>query len=156
MSMLGNYAVQGFPEKIKDKMGFFKFPIFNEQPHYYEEAPLDVLVLPTTSPHTKLARLFIQFAAQSDNQEKLNRTLGVLSPHKGAHKNNSSLVQEAYNTIANAEGITQFFDRDSSKGNADQSMPLIDEFILNLNIEDTQKALEKVRLTLFTTQSSVR
>jgi multiple sugar transport system substrate-binding protein len=153
MSMLGNYAVQDFPEKIKDKIGFFKFPILDDRTIYYEEAPLDVLVLPTTSTHKALAKLFIQFTAQSDIQEKFNKSLGVLSPHKGAQQNNSSLVQEAYNTIANAKGITQFFDRDSSKNYAAQSMPIIDKFMVNLNIKDTQKSLEQIRLSLFTTQS---
>jgi multiple sugar transport system substrate-binding protein len=155
MSMLGNYAIQDFPEKIKDKIGFFKFPILNDQSTYYEEAPLDVLVMPTKSANTELAKLFIRFAAQSDNQDKFNKSLGVLSPHRGAQQNNSSLVQEAYNTIANAQGITQFFDRDSRKNYADKSMPIIDKFMVDLNIENTQKALEKVRLTLSTTQSSV-
>lgn len=153
MSMLGNYAIQDFPEKIKHKIGYFKFPIFHQQSAYYEEAPLDVLVLPTTTEHSALAKLFIQFAAQSDNQQKFNKSLGILSPHKDAQRNNSNLVQEAYNTLANAKGITQFFDRDSKKSYGDQTMPLIDEFMLNLNIEETQKALEKVRLTLFATQS---
>jgi multiple sugar transport system substrate-binding protein len=152
MSMLGNYAIQDFPEKIKDKIGFFKFPILNELSTYYEEAPLDVLVLPTKSAHTELSKLFIRFAAQSDNQEKFNKSLGILSPHKDAQKNNSRLVQEAYNTIANAEGLTQFFDRDSKKQYAVRIMPLIDEFMLTLNIENSQRALEKVRLALFTTQ----
>jgi multiple sugar transport system substrate-binding protein len=115
MSMLGNYAVQDFPEKIKDKIGYFKFPILNDLSTYYEEAPLDVLVLPTKSAHTELAKIFIRFAAQSDNQEKFNKSLGILSPHKGAQQNNSSLVQEAYDTLSNAKGITQFFDRDSKK-----------------------------------------
>ncbi|MFT5852714.1 MAG: multiple sugar transport system substrate-binding protein [Colwellia sp.] len=153
MSMLGNYAVQDFPEKIIDKIGYFKFPIFNNQLTYYEEAPLDVLVVPTTSDHIALTKLFIQFAAQSVNQENFNISLGVLSPHKGAQQNNSSLVQEAYNTLTNAEGITQFFDRDSKKVYADKAMPIIDDFLLNLDIEGTQKALEKMRLTIFTTQA---
>jgi multiple sugar transport system substrate-binding protein len=152
MSMLGNYAVQDFPEKIINKIGYFKFPILNNLYTYYEEAPLDVLVVPTTSEHTELTKLFIQFAAQSDNQENFNKSLGVLSPHKGAQQNNSSLVQEAYNTLANAAGITQFFDRDTKKVYADKAMPIIDEFMLNLDIKGTQKALEKVRLTIFTTQ----
>lgn len=151
MSMLGNYAVQDFPEKIIDKIGYFKFPIFNNQFTYYEEAPLDVLVVPTTSDHIALTKLFIQFAAQSVNQENFNKSLGVLSPHKGAQQNNSSLVQEAYNTLTNAEGITQFFDRDSKQAYADKAMPIIDEFLLNLDIEGTQNALEKLRLTIFTT-----
>jgi multiple sugar transport system substrate-binding protein len=148
MSMLGNYAVQNFPEKIIDKIGYFKFPIFNNQFTYYEEAPLDVLVVPTTSDHMALTKLFIQFAAQSVNQESFNISLGVLSPHKNAQQSNSSLVQEAYITLTNAEGITQFSDRDSKKAYADKAMPIIDEFLLNLDIEGTQKA----RFTIFTTQ----
>jgi multiple sugar transport system substrate-binding protein len=154
MSMLGNYAVQDFPEKIIKKIGYFKFPILNDLSIYYEEAPLDVLVVPTTSEHTELTKLFIQFAAKRDNQENFNKSLGVLSPHKGAQQNNSSLVQEAYNTLANAAGITQFFDRDSKKDYADKAMPMIDAFLLNLDIEATQKALEKVRLTIFTSKST--
>tara|TARA_R110000751_G_scaffold116604_2_gene216392 strand:+ start:144946 stop:146208 length:1263 start_codon:yes stop_codon:yes gene_type:complete len=152
MSMIGNYAVQVFPEKIKDNIGFFKFPVFNDATTYYEEVPLDVLVLPAKTEQNNLAKLFIKFAAQSDSQEKFNNSLGILSPHKGAQQNNSSLVQEAYETIAGAKGITQFFDRDSKKAYGDQIMPLIDEFMINLNIEDTQKALEKERLTLFTSE----
>jgi multiple sugar transport system substrate-binding protein len=151
MSLLGNYAIQNFPRKIEDKIGFFKFPMFNEQSTYYEETPLDVFVIPTSSVHMNLTKLFIRFAAQSDNQQSFNKSLGVLSPHKGAQQNNSKLVQEAYNTIANAEGITQFFDRDSKKIYADKAMPIIDEFMLNLDIEGAQKALEKVRLAIFTT-----
>lgn len=153
MSMIGNYAVQDFPEEIKDKIGFFKFPIFNNQSTYYEEAPLDVLVMPITSPHSELAKLFIRFSAQSTNQENFNKSLGVISPHKGAQQKNSSLVQEAYDTITNANGLTQFFDRDSIRVYGDQTMPLFNEFMINLHIVNTQNALEKVRLTLFTTQS---
>lgn len=153
MSMLGNYAVQNFPEKIKDKIGFFKFPILNDLPNYYEEAPLDVLVVPATSSPKQLTRLFIRFAAQSDNQNKFNKSLGILSPHKEAQQDNSSLVQEAYYTITNAAGITQFFDRDTRKTFADQAMPLFDQFMLNLNIEATQKALEEVRQTIFTAEN---
>ena len=109
-------------------------------------------ILKSLSPHTQLTKLFIQFAARSDNQQNFNKSLGVLSPHKGAQQNNSSVVQEAYNTITNAKGITQFFDRDSKKVYADKAMPIIDSFMLNLDIDGTQKALEKVRLTILTTQ----
>ncbi|WP_233267387.1 hypothetical protein [Paraglaciecola sp. L3A3] len=76
-----------------------------------------------------------------------------MSPHKSAQQNNSSLTQEAYETIVNAEGITQFFDRDSKKTYADQIMPIIDAFMVNLNVENTQKALEKVRLNILSHQS---
>ena len=60
MSMLGNYAVQDFPEKVIDKIGFFKFPILADMPTYFEEAPLDVLIVPKTSKRLDLTKLFIQ------------------------------------------------------------------------------------------------
>jgi hypothetical protein len=41
--------------------------------------------------------------------------------------------------------VTQFFDRDS-KSHADQAMPIIDAFMINGDITQTQQALEKVRL----------
>jgi multiple sugar transport system substrate-binding protein len=149
MSMLGNYAIQSFPEKIKDKIGFFKFPMLTDSNIYHEEAPLDVFVMPTKSKNNELAKTFIQFAAQSDVQEQFNKSQGVLSPHKNAQQNNSNLVQEAYEVITKAEGITRFFDRDSKKAYADLAMPIIDTFMLELNITDTQQALEKVRLKYF-------
>lgn len=58
---------------------------------------------------------------------------------------------EVYNTITEARSITQFFDRNSKKVYADKVMPIIDEFMLNLDINAAQKALEKVRLRIFTT-----
>ena len=156
MSMLGNYAVQDFPEKIKNKIGYFKFPMLNEQPTYYEEAPLDVLVLPRSSAQSELAKLFIKFAAPNESQEMFNKTLGILSPQKDAKKNNSNLPNEAYNTISNASGITQFFNRDSNKTYSDQIMPLIDKFMLTLNIEEIQKSLEQVRLEISSTQPTIK
>ena len=80
------------------------------------------------------------------------RNHNVLKKIQDISQNNSSLVQEAYYTIANSKGITQFFDRKSRKNYADQTMPLIDDFLVTLNIEETQRALEKVRITIFTTQ----
>jgi multiple sugar transport system substrate-binding protein len=80
------------------------------------------------------------------------RNHNVLKKIQDISQNNSSLVQEAYYTIANSKGITQFFDRESRKNYADQTMPLIDDFLVTLNIEETQRTLEKVRITIFTTQ----
>ncbi|WP_252732175.1 ABC transporter substrate-binding protein [Paraglaciecola arctica] len=154
MSMLGNYAVQGFPETVKNDIGFFKFPVFEGQSTYYEEVPLDVLVMPVTNNKKELTQSFIKFAALSNNQEQFNNNLGIMSPHRGAQQNNSSLAQEAYETIVGAEGITQFFDRDSKKIYGDQIMPLIDAFMVNLNIEYTQKSLEEVRLRILSDESN--
>ena len=145
MSMLGNYAIQDFPGKIIDKIGFFKFPLLNHASDYYEEAPLDVLVIPTNTEPSSLAKLFIRFASRSDMQAAFNKTLGVLSPHKNAQLNNSPLVHEAYNTITNARGITQYFDRDGKEDYVNKVMPLLDEFMTTLDIAATQKALEAAR-----------
>jgi multiple sugar transport system substrate-binding protein len=145
MMLLGNYAEQNFPNKVKKDIGFFKFPTFNKRQTYFEETPLDVLLIPSKSNQQELAHVFIKYAAEGDNQQQFNKILGVLFPHKDAQQNNSSLIQEAYNVIVGAQGVTQFFDRDS-KSHADQAMPIIDAFMINGDITQTQQALEKVRL----------
>lgn len=150
MAMFGNYAMQDFPQNNATEIGYFKFPMFDEnQTQYFEEVPLDVLLIPSNSDQKHLAEVFLKFAAQSENQQRLNQVLGVMSPNKFAQVNNLALAQQAYEIISNASGITQFFDRDANSHFAENVMPIIDDFLTNPDINSTLSQLEKVRLNLF-------
>jgi multiple sugar transport system substrate-binding protein len=148
MVMFGNYAVQDFPQAQSVKIGYFKFPIFASQDFYYEEAPLDILLIPSKNKDQQLAEIFLNFAAQSDNQQRFNQTLGIISPNKYAQINNSILVQQASDVLSNAADITQFFDRDAHSEFAEKVMPVIDAFLIEPDINKTLLALEKIRLEL--------
>jgi multiple sugar transport system substrate-binding protein len=149
MVMFGNYAIQDFPQTESAQIGYFKFPLFTPQTTYVEEAPLDVLLVPYKNKNKKLAEMFLTFAAQSENQQRFNQTLGIISPNKYAQINNSILVQQASEVISNATDITQFFDRDAHSDFAEKVMPLIDSFFTLADIDDTLLRLEKIRLEQF-------
>lgn len=146
MSMIGNYVIQDLPNTIINDIGFFPFPNINESMPKYEEAPLDILIIPQKSPHKDAAKRFLAFAGRYQVQSRFNKILGVISPNRNAQVGTSRLVKEAYSVLQNAAGISQFFDRDASKSFADQAMPIIDEFMLNRNIAYTLNALEQVRV----------
>ncbi|MDP5030153.1 ABC transporter substrate-binding protein [Paraglaciecola sp.] len=150
MVMFGNYAIQDFPQAKSTEIGFFKFPLFDgKQDEYFEEVPLDVLLIPSISDKKQLAETFLKFASKSENQQRFNQTLGIISPNKFAQVNNSELVQKAYDVIANSSGISQFFDRDAKSEFAEKTMPIIDAFLSKPDIESTLIQLEKVRFEVF-------
>ncbi|NCP66019.1 MAG: hypothetical protein GW763_05865 [Paraglaciecola sp.] len=144
--MIGNYVIQDIPENLLKSIGFFPFPLVNEQIGLFEEAPLDVLLIPRNAKNTALAMRFLAFASRSDIQSKLNAMLGVISPNRLAQSTTSELVQEAYKVLNHAEGLTQFFDRDAKKTLADNIMPIFDRFLINPNVEKTLLELESARL----------
>lgn len=145
MSMIGNYVIQDIPDNVIDDIGYFPFPQIDERVPNFEEAPLDILIIPQKSIHKAAAMRFLAFAGSHQVQSRFNKTLGVISPHRKAQIGTSRLVKEAYDVLQKASGISQFFDRDASKSFADQAMPIIDEFMLNRNIAYTVNALEQVR-----------
>lgn len=149
MSMIGNYVIQDIPSSIVENIGFFPFPNFGAVPSKYEEAPVDILIIPLASKNQKLASRFLQFAARSDIQSELNAMLGVLSPHRNAQNNRNSLATEAYTVLNKADAVSQFFDRDAKASFANKVMPIIDAFMLNNNISRTQSRLESARLSEF-------
>lgn len=149
MSMIGNYVIQDIPQSVVDDIGFFPFPEINPNVDSYEEGPLDILLIPKKSKHAVLAKRFLAFAGNSQVQSRFNKTLGVISPHRAAQIGTVGLVTEAYQSLSNAAGISQFFDRDAEKEFADTIMPVIDNFMLSKNVAVTQQAMENARLALY-------
>lgn len=149
MSMLGNYVIQNIPDSVIENIGFFPFPLVQPDQPSFEEAPIDVLLIPKNANDPDLAQRFLAFASQPNIQKELNATLGVLSPHSSAQGETSSLVKEAYEVLSNASGVSHYFDRDATRAFADQAMPVIDAFMVNQNIEKTLAKLEEIRLANF-------
>lgn len=149
MTMVGNYVIQDIPEGVIDDIGFFPFPRINDKLAQFEEAPLDILLVPQNAQNKKAAYRFLAHAGSSKVQSRLNKVLGVISPHRNAQVGSSELVKEAYKALSSSAGFSQFFDRDAHKEFADSAMPLLDAFMLNKNVAATQKALEQVRAYAF-------
>jgi len=113
MMLMGGFAMARFPPDIAEDMGFFAFPRYAADMPTYEDAPLDVLVMPANGVNVKARRRFVTFLAESGVLRRFtefNNTVSVQEDH-GAPQ---SAAREAELAILNnAAGLTFFFDRDA-------------------------------------------
>jgi multiple sugar transport system substrate-binding protein len=151
MSLIGNYVIQDIRKDMLSKIGFFPFPQISEGVGKYEEAPIDVLVIPKQAKNLSLAKKFLAFAASHEVQTKLNKKLGVISPNKSSQQQTSPLTKEAYLELSTAEGFSQFFDRDANEAFAKEVMPIIDEFMVHGDVTIAITKLELARSQHFPT-----
>ncbi|MDY6977100.1 MAG: hypothetical protein SVW51_12910 [Pseudomonadota bacterium] len=55
------------------------------------------------------------------------------------------LTKEAYSVLSEADGFSQFFDRDAEETFTSEIMPIIDKFLINGDSHATSLKLELVR-----------
>ena len=112
MVLMGSFIAAKFPGAIASDMGFFPFPSYSPDIPNYEEAPLDVLVLPTTGVNHRARNRFLTYLVESGSL----RTIADADQTFAAQPDLQSpaLLGEATNSIlSNAAGLTYFFDRDA-------------------------------------------
>jgi multiple sugar transport system substrate-binding protein len=112
MVLMGGFGTSKFPPELADDIGFFPFPSLSPAMPRYEDAPLDIVVLPVRGKNTDAANRFLQFLARSDALNAYNKTLNKFSPLKSFALSNGNHSLELDN-LRSAKAITFFFDRDA-------------------------------------------
>jgi multiple sugar transport system substrate-binding protein len=113
MVLMGSFAAARFPAALSADMGFFAFPSYTPEVPAYEEAPLDVLVLPARAANPQARKRFLTFLAESGSLRQIAEADQTLPAQPDA-SSSTTLLGEAMNAIlANAAGFTYFFDRDA-------------------------------------------
>lgn len=110
MVLLGSFAAARMPSALRGDIGFFGFPP-TELP-IYEVAPLDVLVVASSSQKLEAAQAFLGFLAGSTALNELNEIMGSLSPRRDAPVPSDPLQLAARQVLDRAVGYNFFFDRD--------------------------------------------
>lgn len=112
MVLMGGFSTSKFPPELADDIGFFPFPNLSTTMPLYEDAPLDIVVLPTRGKNSDSANRFLSFLARSDALNTYNKTLAKFSPLKSfaLHEGNKGLELR---NLRNAQAIAFFFDRDA-------------------------------------------
>ena len=150
MYLIGNFLVPNFPEDVKDKMGYFQFPVIDASVPMYEDAPTDTLHIPSGAQNKENARKFLAFAARADNQGPLNETLGNLPPNKDAVIPDDPFLQAGMKVLSEAAGLAQFYDRDTDPEMAKIGMQGFQEFMVKPDRMDAiLERLEKARARIF-------
>ncbi|WP_191964450.1 ABC transporter substrate-binding protein [Marinobacter confluentis] len=149
--LLGNFVASKWPngDPLFEDIGFMPFPRINKNMPFFENAPTDVFMIPRNATNVEEAKAFIRFIARADVQSSLNAGLGYLPPNKDGIVGASPLIREGEKLLSRAEGLAQFFDRDTLPDFDRLATPLMAEFITTGDIEEITEKLEHARIKVF-------
>ncbi|MCC1482282.1 ABC transporter substrate-binding protein [Roseibaca sp. Y0-43] len=131
MYLLAPFIVSMFPEDVRAQVEWFPFPIIDSDVGIYEDAPTDSFHIPVNAKNKEDARLFLAFAAQADVQTRTAATLDMLPPNVNASVKDDRFAQGGFAQLSKADGIMQFFDRDTDPALAKVAMQGFQEFLQN-------------------------
>ena len=149
MMLIGNFIVPNFPPEVKDKMEFVAFPKINPEIGDYEDAPMDSIHIPAKAQNKEDAKKFLAFVAQADVQEAINKALLQVPVNQKAAVADDRFLKAGQQLLNNADGIAQFFDRDTSEDLATIGMKGFQEFMIKPDrldkvLEDLERARKRI------------
>ena len=145
MYLMGNFITPNFPDNVKDDMGFFQFPVIDENIAMAEDAPMDTVHIPSKAKNKEDARKFLEFVARADNQQLINELMMQIPTNNKAKVKDDVFLNTGVEMLANAGGTAQFYDRDTDPAMAKEGMKGFQEFMVHPDrIEKILKKLDKV------------
>jgi multiple sugar transport system substrate-binding protein len=145
MTLIGNFFAGTLPSVLKDDFRFFRFPIIDPNLNVYEEAPLDLFMVPSYAKENPAIEKFLMFLASKGFQQKFNETLGMISTNLSTDVSDDYFIQMGTETLNASAGVSQFFDRDANADMSGAAMEIFTEFLDSKNISVTLRKLEEAR-----------
>lgn len=149
MYLIGNFIVPDLESAgVVDNIGFFQFPIIDPAVGVYEDAPTDTFHIPANAKHVDNAKKFLAFIARPEIQTAL--TSGSLPPNKNSAAPTDRFKKAGFAMLGEADGLAQFFDRDTTPEMAKVGMEGFQEFMVKTDrIDAIRQRLENERKDLF-------
>lgn len=150
MYLIGNFIVPMFPEDVADKMDYFQFPVIDESVGIGEDAPTDTLHIPARAKNKEDARKFLAFVGRADISGQLAGEIGNLAPNANAAAPEDRFLKIGAEVLSNADGLAQFYDRDTDPEMAKIGMQGFQEFMVKPDrLDGILERLEKARARIF-------
>lgn len=150
MMLIGGFVKPQLPDTLKDAIGVIRFPVINPDQPVYENAPTDIFFVPSEATNVDAARQLLSFMARADTQSWFNERLGTTPPRLGAKASPDALSQSGLAVLQQADGFSQFFDRDTPRGLSSPAMVIFVDFMNgHLTIDEALLALEQARQAVF-------
>jgi multiple sugar transport system substrate-binding protein len=130
MMLIGNFIVANFPPDVREKMDFVAFPMLRADIGRYEDAPMNTLHIPASARNKADARRFLAFVMRADVQEALNKATLQLPVNLQSAPADDRFLRRGRELLARADGLAQYFDRDTSEDLANIAMKGFQEFML--------------------------
>lgn len=146
MYLIGSFILSKIPTEIKPDIGFFRFPQMDTAVPLFEEAPLDILYIPSQSKHKLAALKVLTFFAQPDVSHELNQAAGFLSPNSSSPEVDDVQLLATSQHLKSSAGFSYFFNRNSPPETGRAGTKLLGDFISNPDDIDAYiQEFEKLR-----------
>jgi len=150
MLLMGNFLVPQLPEGMKDEIGYFRFPKIKSKLPFYEDAPVDVVLIPRNAGNKAGAKLLLEFLGRADTQKTWNSEMGMISPNRTAGIGDDPFIRAGAQLLTDADGIAQFYDRDTPEAMFTPGMEAFVRFLEDpASLESSLQELEAVRKRVF-------
>jgi multiple sugar transport system substrate-binding protein len=150
MMLIGNYIVPGIPAAARERIEFAPFPAMRAGGGVFEEAPTNTIHIPAQARNKADARKFLAFVMQPGVQEAFNRATLTIPVNQLAPVADDRFLRRGRELLASADGLSQFFDRDTSEDLANVAMKGFQEFMLNPQRQDAiLGTIERARLRIY-------
>jgi len=113
MMLTGTFVAAKFPDALADDIAFFAFPSILPDMPQFEDVPLDVLVLPARAANPQARKRFLAFLAESGAVRQLAAADQTFPAQADAPLAHIRMEEAARQVLANAAGLSTFFDREA-------------------------------------------
>jgi multiple sugar transport system substrate-binding protein len=131
MMLIGNFIVANFPPEIAAKMDFAPFPVVEESVGRFEDAPMNSLHIPARARNKEEARKFLAYVLRPEVQQKINAAMLTIPVNRRAAVADDRFLRKGRELLSSAEGLMQYFDRETSEDLATVAMKGFQEFMID-------------------------
>jgi multiple sugar transport system substrate-binding protein len=131
MMLIGNFIVANFPPEVADKMDFAPFPVIDPSVGRFEDAPMNSLHIPSRAANKEDARKFLAYVLRAEVQQKINAAMLTIPVSARAGVADDRFLRKGRELLSGAEGLMQYFDRETSEDLATVAMKGFQEFMID-------------------------
>ena len=127
-------------------MDFAPFPVIDPAVGRYEDAPMNTVHIPARARNKPDAPKFLTYVLRADVQEALNRAMLQIPVNTRAAVADDRFLIAGRRLLTEADGLSQFFDRDTDEELAQVAMKGFQEFMLKPSrIDSILGTIERTR-----------
>jgi multiple sugar transport system substrate-binding protein len=150
MMLIGNFIVANFPADLRDKMDFAPFPVIDPAVGRFEDAPMNSVHIPARAKNKADARTFLAYVMRADVQERIAAATLTIPVNSRSAVAEDRFLQKGRELLAGAEGLMQYFDRDTSEDLATVAMKGFQEFMIDPDrLEAVIDSIERARKRIY-------
>lgn len=151
MYLIGNFITPDLDSAgVLADTGFFQFPQINPEVGMYEDAPMESYHIPSGAENVEEAKLFLEFASRPEVLADFAYSVGNIPPNKNSRPPEDRFTRAGFDMLNEADGLAQFYDRDTNPEMASTGMQGFQEFMVNPDrLPEIRERLDRERQNVF-------